>query len=188
MLFLFLLIAQFVPPPSAGTGGLRTVSLYYSPAAVNMGGVGVSALQCSPPCGVPTAINSGTTVYATLNVVPATPVAVQGQFVLPTGYANSAITLEVMWETADTNTGHSATATFTSAQLAAAGLGANPTLANSTVVTLTPISTANGQIISTATFTPSWAAGNLIMWKAVLNPGTVTSDVQVKSVRWYATF
>lgn len=187
MLYLVLLLAQFSPPPGAGPGGLRTVSLYYSPAAKNMGGVGASAFQCASSCPTPSAISTGTSATASL-LFSGSAMTIQDQFVLPAGYANSAITIEAIWRTADSNTGHSGILTVTSGQLGAAGDITNPTFANSTAITLTPISTASGRIVSTATFTPSWTGGNTIYWKGAMNVGTITSDVELISFRLVATY
>ena len=166
-------------------------NLYYAPGAKTINGTGASVMQCSSSCGVPTAIATGTTVTATLHAAIPTTLTSSSfwdQFVIPAGYANQQITIEVMWRTADNNAAHAGSVTFTSAQVAANGDISNPTLGNSTAITTTATTTASGLNIATGTFTPSWTAGNVGMWKAVAALGTLTSDLEIVSVRMYATF
>jgi hypothetical protein len=173
------------------TGGTSVKNLYYAPAAKTINGVGASVYQCNSSCGIPTAIASGSTVTASYHAaIPSalTTSSFWDQFVIPTAYANSAITIEVMARSADNTSGHTGSVTFTSAQVGANRDISNPTLGNSTAITITPSSTSEGLVIVTGTFTPSWTAGNVAMWKAVAALGTLTSDLEIVSVRFYATF
>lgn len=179
--------AQLVPPSGGGTSSTSVKTLYYAPFAKNIGGVGAAALQCNSSCGVPTAIATGSTVTASLHVT-GSAMTVQDSFVLPTGYANQQITIEVIFRCADNTGGHTGSATFTSAQVGANADITNPTLGNSTAITLTPSSTASGRVVASGTFTPVWTDGNTIYWKAALNQNTLTQDLEPLSVRFYATF
>ena len=163
----------------------RTTNLYYAPGAKTVNGVGASVFQCNTSCPTPTAITGGTDVTASLHFAGAG--SVFDEFVIPTNYANQTITIEVMARSAD-NGAHSGTVTFTSSQIGANGDVSNPTLANSTAITFTPSGTASGLVIATGTFTPSWTAGNRAFWKAAVALGTLTSDLEIVSVRFYATF
>lgn len=170
-----------------GGGGAKT--LYYAPAAKTIAGQGYAVYQCSANCGVATAKVSGTAITATLHVTGAL-IAVWDQFVIPTGYSDNEITVEVLARTAtDNNAAHAATVTVTSGVTAANGDPLNPTLGNSTALTFNPSTSAGGLVRMTGTFTPSsWTAGKLAAWKAAFDQGTVTSDVEIVSVRFYATF
>jgi hypothetical protein len=146
-------------------------------------------LQCSTSCGVPTAIATGSSVTAAMNVTGSMMTS-QDQFIVPTGYANQAVTVEVVFRSADNTNGHSASGVFTSVTVGANGDIANPTFGNSTTLTLTPSATAEGRTVVSSTFTPSptWTPGETAFWEGAWNQGTLTSDLEVLSVRFYATF
>jgi len=170
-------------------GGSATKTLYYAPAAKTIGGVGASVYQCSTSCGVPTAVSSGSSVTATYHAaIPGslTSSSFWDQFVIPSGYANQQITVEVIARSVDT--GHTGSVTVTSGQVGAGGDISNPSLGNSTTLTITPSGTSGGLAVATGTFTPSWSSGNLAIWKAVASIGSLSSDLEIISVRFYATF
>jgi len=171
-----------------GGGSTRTVNLYYAPAAKDINGVGSSVFQCASSCGIPTAIASGTTVTAALDVTGT--MNNQDQFIVPQGYGNQTVSIEVVFRSADNTGGHNATGAFTSVTVGADGDIVSPTFGNATTLTLAPSSTAEGRTVVTGTFTPSpsWTPGDTAYWKVVWTQNTLTSALEVLSVRFYATF
>jgi hypothetical protein len=171
-----------------GSGGVvpAVKTLYYAPAAKNIGGVGASAFQCIVNCPVATAINSGSAATASLNVTLGTSNQTsQDQFIVPGGYANQQITAEVTFFSGDS--AHAGSFTLSVINVST-GTIANPTFAAvCSNVTLTPAA-ASGRTTATCTFTPSWTSGDEIFWKLAWTTTTLTSDLQVLAVRFYATF
>lgn len=172
----------------SGGGGPATLTrtLYYAPAAKNIGGVGATGFQCVANCPVATAITSGSAATASLNVTAgASNQTSQDQFIVPAGYANQQITMEVTFFSADA--AHTAAFTLSAASVST-GAVANPTFAAvCSNVTLTPIS-SSGRATATCTFTPAWAVGDEVFWKIAWDATSLTGPLQVLAVRFSATF
>jgi len=183
--------AQVTSIPAAGSsaGGTSIKNLDTNiMAAANINGVGAATWECATNCGVPdTSLFTGTANGAVLNVTGVTTPNAQRQFVLPGGYANQAVTVEMHYLTStDTNTGHSGTWTVTySCGVELIG----PTFAAAGgAISLPGIATSTQEAIVTATFTPSGcAAGTRMAIKSVWSQGTLTYLAAV-GLRLYATF
>jgi hypothetical protein len=171
-----------------GGGGTSAKTLYYSPAAKNMGGVGAAAFQCNANCPTPSVsgLTSGSAVMASLNVTAGTTNQTsQDQFIVPAGYSNQQVTMEIAYFSSDST--HSTTVTPTIANINTSGL-ANPTFAASCSPITATASSSSNRTVSTCTFTPSWAPGDLVFWKLAYSTSSMTQDFRLLSVRFYATF
>ena len=169
-------------------GGTRDENLYSSVAAKNINGVGAAVWSCISNCGVPdVSLFVGSEAGAVLNLTSVTTPTAQDQFVLPGGYNNQMITVEMHYFTSiDTNTGHSGTWTLT----AVCGVEIiNPTFAAAGgAVSLPGIATSTQEAVVTTTFTPSGcAAGTRMAIKSTWSQGTLTY-LGVVALRLHATF
>jgi hypothetical protein len=167
-------------------GSASTKTLYYAPAAKNINGVGASAFQCVSNCPTAMAINSGSAAVASLHVTAGTNNQTsQDQFIVPVGYGNQTVTLEVVFRSADA--AHSATITPSIASVSTGDI-ANPTfIAAGSAITVTG-GAGSGRTVATTTFTPAWSVGDTIFWKLAYTVTNLTSDLEILSVRFYATF
>lgn len=173
----------------ASTGSSTSLKqLYAKNAAANINGVGAAIWNCVANCGVPdVSLFTGTANGAVLNLTSVTSTNAQDQFVLPGGYANQAVTVEMHYFTStDTNTGHAGTWTLTYA--CGAELVGPTFIAAGGSVSLPGIATSTQEAVVTATFTPSGcSAGTRMSIKSAWTQGTLTYLAAV-ALRLYATF
>lgn len=183
--------AQVNPYPKPlvpGGGGTSVKTIYSTIFAKNIGGVGAQTDSCAANCPVADAsLFVGSEAGAVSNITGVTTPNRQDQFILPSGYSNQTITVEMHYFTStDTNPAHSGTWTLT----AVCGTELiNPTFAAAGgAVSLPGIATSTQEAVVTTTFTPTGcAAGSRMAIKSVWSQGTLTY-LAATGLRLYATF